>query len=1075
MPGVTYQRSSAGSPLFISTQAPSSWSAFLLSSQSSFNAPSIDLTACWRERGAAFLFAKQAPPKADKTFTDALWQAIFAKTPQFYWNALVFLLDPAATPSPDNIWVVPVTQPATLQFRVHEDTPLLIGNGFSELRLKKDAEVFFHFSGESSEIRFENGIPNPFELFFQGQIVRPQQLGDKRLSLSLSGPNCGCFLFDLYLTPDEQLPGLGIGLKYFFEENNSLSELHFPVFHPGLPKTGVFFKASIDPVALLDPARTSLAFTGETSTLSTPSQTSPTFFNTPFKTLKGHAIRLHPRAGKARLVFSRRGDGAACYLLPAGDFTVEILAQNGKKGLVNGHAKWLTGFSGTETLLFPYDEGKVALRFHPHQPAFATSFPPAPVSHTNRLQMSAPLSSRCLTAWLSIVHDDGKPLRYVSQPDGGPLYKPDAEDAGTPVFDYIDTTVPLPNDFSLPITPALNLAFQNQVLSPARKFQTDQLPAPPPPSATVHSTTPQGILIKLQPQGNAWTELLAGEDASGSQLRFDKPPLPLQRAFQTNQQFLVITNNTHLGDFHNELNIAGWPFVFNTGKNQRLGDYKNVVIFKFCNESLLDRIKNPALWTQPRDFNGAKSANPSDLELQLISRWLQDYVNDAIENQAGNPYFQDFIRIVQNPGWNGVLVLKADVRLDGLPEALLGLAGGIDTSRFNAHHVGMEINQVESGDQGSLRYREKSSLFGLIYYQDPNYQRQQKTIRNSGFAPETFDFRVLTLFAQFKNSELINFSSKIRVTLRELFREKTQDGATDFIDLDGAHEKKDGKDVYTFLSDRPVQFFVGSGLYQYIEIDRATFATNPREQGSQMVSSLFAFTGNLLFGIPQEGFDILSYGSSGNEEVKNPGLAFSNFRLNLSFSLDDPARRSFHADYNLISINLRNSPLRDGSLLAQLPLEPYAFITAGEGANPKDDGFLPVELAGLPTVPFKDNWYGILCSLNLGNAGGLSAQGNLVSQVLLAWAPGSKPGKHSLFMGLRLPGISLQGVLKLSIDTLQLVSTPTGFILKLNDIGIKFLGLLKIPPGGATSFYLFGNPEDGKKEIGWYASYNKYQ
>ncbi|MDV7392700.1 hypothetical protein RZS08_15135, partial [Arthrospira platensis SPKY1] len=150
--------------------------------------------------------------------------------------------------------------------------------------------------------------------------------------------------------------------------------------------------------------------------------------------------------------------------------------------------------------------------------------------------------------------------------------------------------------------------------------------------------------------------------------------------------------------------------------------------------------------------------------------------------------------------------------------------------------------------------------------------------------------------------------------------------------------------------------------------------------------------------------------------------------------------------------------------------------------DPKDYGFFPVELAGLPTAPIKGGWYGIICYLNLGNTGGLSSGGNLVSEVLLAWGLDSKPGKHSLFMGLKLPGVdpnakalSLQGILKLSIDTLQLVSTEQGFILKLNDIGLKFLGLLKIPPGGATSFYLFGNPEDGKKEIGWYASYNKYQ
>jgi hypothetical protein len=103
-----------------------------------------------------------------------------------------------------------------------------------------------------------------------------------------------------------------------------------------------------------------------------------------------------------------------------------------------------------------------------------------------------------------------------------------------------------------------------------------------------------------------------------------------------------------------------------------------------------------------------------------------------------------------------------------------------------------------------------------------------------------------------------------------------------------------------------------------------------------------------------------------------------------------------------------------------------------------------------------------------------------VAPALLAWGPGSKPGRPSLFMGLKLPGanadakmLSIQGLLKLSIDNLQLLSTPQGFILKLNDISLKFFGLAKIPPGGSTAFYLFGNPAGASKELGWYAAYNK--
>jgi hypothetical protein len=87
-------------------------------------------------------------------------------------------------------------------------------------------------------------------------------------------------------------------------------------------------------------------------------------------------------------------------------------------------------------------------------------------------------------------------------------------------------------------------------------------------------------------------------------------------------------------------------------------------------------------------------------------------------------------------------------------------------------------------------------------------------------------------------------------------------------------------------------------------------------------------------------------------------------------------------------------------------------------------------------------------------------------------------------VGIQLPGtgggaklISLQSVLKLSIGQIRLGfdADKRSFLLQLTDIALKFFGLLKIPPGGSTLFYLFGNPQsDGKPSgLGWYAMYRK--
>ena len=86
-------------------------------------------------------------------------------------------------------------------------------------------------------------------------------------------------------------------------------------------------------------------------------------------------------------------------------------------------------------------------------------------------------------------------------------------------------------------------------------------------------------------------------------------------------------------------------------------------------------------------------------------------------------------------------------------------------------------------------------------------------------------------------------------------------------------------------------------------------------------------------------------------------------------------------------------------------------------------------------------------------------------------------------VGLQLPGtgpagelFSLQTVLKLSIGVVRLLynQDQRSFLLLMNEIAIKFLGLLKIPPNGATSFFLFGNPEaTDPTGLGWYAIYNQ--
>jgi hypothetical protein len=50
----------------------------------------------------------------------------------------------------------------------------------------------------------------------------------------------------------------------------------------------------------------------------------------------------------------------------------------------------------------------------------------------------------------------------------------------------------------------------------------------------------------------------------------------------------------------------------------------------------------------------------------------------------------------------------------------------------------------------------------------------------------------------------------------------------------------------------------------------------------------------------------------------------------------------------------------------------------------------------------------------------------------------------------------------------------TYYCLKLGNIGVKILGIAKLPPNATINFFLFGDP-GGTGSLGWYAAYNATQ
>lgn len=670
------------------------------------------------------------------------------------------------------------------------------------------------------------------------------------------------------------------------------------------------------------------------------------------------------------------------------------------------------------------------------------------------------------------------------------------------------------------------------------------------------SATPQGLLAHVNNTGS-WSLLNLGQNTitSGAsseyvypenedptnpsqyQLSFINLSSTLQNAFLTNQQFLVVTQNNYLGElfsdgktaggsssssaiFNNKMAIEDWPFDINVGTSNTYADYNNVVIFKFCAGTLIDYVKNPNIWTEANTFNTDGETNPDNAYQQLvaISSWLQAYLQEAedayqygLDNPESNQaiLYEKFHTIINDPNWNGILVLKTDIDLREFPQQLKGLICGIDLNNFYGHHLGIEVNKINS--DGSLEMEKNSSIFGLINYLDPVYSSQVSQGQNANkpippAAGATYDFKVLQLQVLFENTAIKFFQSKVQLTMNNLFSDKVIScnnpyGAGDLnsIVLNGTYQDHDGTPVYIFENTNDNLFYFDSNLLQNVEITKIQFNTLTTDPAAIQIDSQFAMWGYLNYAVMQTTtlntddvaktttLDAYSFGniSDSNEDVTD-GLSYNNLYINMSFSLNTPSVVDYAFDASKIVFNSNLSSARTLSLYPNFALQINNLIIGDDDTPPSSLGYLTLSIPGIKTEGLSGDWYGLEMTLNMGSPGELASSLDFNANLLIAWSPGKESGNNAYnsLIGIKLPGtssnaklLSLQGVLKLSIDTLKLeyVEDQKSYLMTLSKIALTFLGILKLPPGGNTNFLLFGNPNEGAtaKSLGWYAAYNK--
>jgi len=1111
-----------------------------------------------QQNGGTYVFLPEPPGPA---FLQRLIDYIRAFNLQFNFAYRFFLWIPAPNaPALAGNWCAFATegQPGSVTGKVIVEAALALRNLYllmqAQVRIAADwdAARFTFTKNVLANIWLENREINPVTV---GEF-------STSAALQFDDAVAGSFTYELSMTatsgpnPDD-FTRLIVGLKYFFIRLERVVSQLYPIFGGSLNNKPMPFQAGFDPLHPLNHDRTYFTFAGKSGTLLNPLEVRyrTEFGHTLSLAPTAGVSKLVLQPDRVTVQDPNKPQTDAYYAAPAGPFLMNVIdpspieSQNGPQ--------LICGLSGLETVSFPLPStgpGAV-VTFHPDQPAEASEFPYTAVSEDSvsgdPIDCQSPrpaLTGKYTTSWLTVTAAPQTPEDpvYFAQPDGSSLYaigkgagKIDPAFLGYfqpitalltsaqrkdsfPVAPYSATKID-PNGFD--VFSAADLRdFEFQILAPQRRAVIQNLPLNAADiqsrttargdAATTPGTTLQGLLVDVNSDGT-WARLLLGSLTQPQQyaLQFRDLNPTLQAAFQTNQLFLVVTQPDpcwklavappgfqcdQKTTFDNFLKLESWPFQINTGFGNSLGDYNNVLICKFCDGSLIDRIKNPRKWTNPCAFN---SREPGSLD--AVSQWLQDYIAEAELNASQGSdamYFQHFLDIAKSPAWQGILALRVTVNLEQFPQELQGLLAGIDLSKFFAHHLGMELAYIKASD-GVLKPEGNSSLFGLIYYVDPAFQSQIASEGSPDLpvpAPPNVDynFKVLTLKVLFENSEIKNFASKAQITLNRLFDDETSRVTTsqgpaisNSIVLNGSYENHDGQGVYVFNTTAVNKFWLTSNVWNYVEFVKAQFSTlNNQTTAADDVQARFTFLGFLNFQ-EQQGFDAISFGSeTGSAETDiNVGLSFSNLYLEMGFNVETPSQVTFGLFTDQITFSPAQSTARRDSLYQHFPINITRLLRGTAEKLPTQQGYLKVTTSQLRMAPLKDVWYGFEFDLNMGTPGALAAAIGFTSQLFIGWGPGSTGDAYTFYIGIKLPGagggeaktFSLQGVLRLTIQAIQFFKAVgegggPAYMLRLTNILLSILGI-SFPPGTSTLFFLFGDPRAGsaRNSLGWYAAVNR--
>ena len=295
------------------------------------------------------------------------------------------------------------------------------------------------------------------------------------------------------------------------------------------------------------------------------------------------------------------------------------------------------------------------------------------------------------------------------------------------------------------------------------------------------------------------------------------------------------------------------------------------------------------------------------------------------------------------------------------------LAGVKDPKDFYAHHIGIEIGQI---DRDKVQQKATSSTFGLIYYVDPRYDDSGEPHTMAPQDPDAVeDFTLLTLTALFENSAIKKFASLAQMVLNRLFGSDVesmvdlkpageQPNPNNAVLLEGGLQRNGDAVVYSLASKWPNRYLLKNNVLTTVEIDTAQMSTRDDGTKSGQIVSWIGMTGFINFAVipamtNQSGdelpaFDIFSFGPKpGEEGAPRQGLAFSNLGLKITSAADatepDPPEPVLELIESEMTFNVTLSNPRAGSLSRSFQLELLELVSGNNSSEAGDDKSDPGE------------------------------------------------------------------------------------------------------------------------------------